>query len=67
MKEENSWTAYAQLGLELSVSVLIFIFAGYFLDNKLSTRPWFTLSGAFLGIVSVFYILWKNFVKRKNG
>ncbi len=67
MKEDKAWTSYAQLGLELSVSVLIFISIGYFLDNKLSSKPWFTLSGAFLGIVSVFYILWKDFIKRNNG
>ncbi|PIS46813.1 MAG: hypothetical protein COT17_06570 [Elusimicrobia bacterium CG08_land_8_20_14_0_20_51_18] len=62
MKKEN-WTDYLQIGLELSVSVLAFLAAGYFLDFKLGTKPFLTLGGAFLGISSVFYLLWKRFLR----
>lgn len=68
MKEKGDfWTSYIQLGLELSISVLAFSAIGYWLDIKFSSKPWLTLSGSFIGIVSVFYILWKNFLRGKNG
>lgn len=67
MKEkEDSWTSYVQLGLELSLYVIIFSFLGFWSDYKLNTKPFFTLSGAFLGIISVFYVLWKRFLRNKN-
>ncbi|MEW5951051.1 MAG: AtpZ/AtpI family protein [Elusimicrobia bacterium] len=67
MKErEDNWTSYVQLGLELSLYVIIFSFLGFWLDYKLNTKPFLTLSGAFLGIISVFYVLWKRFLRNKN-
>lgn len=61
MKEDDNWKKYVQIGLELAVTVLIFSLSGIFLDLKLGTRPYFTISGAFLGILIVFYLLWKKF------
>lgn len=67
MKEkEDNWTSYVQLGLELSLYVIVFSFLGFWLDYKLNTKPFLTLSGAFLGIISVFYVLWKRFLRNKN-
>uniref|UniRef100_A0A7C4M0G5 AtpZ/AtpI family protein n=1 Tax=candidate division CPR3 bacterium TaxID=2268181 RepID=A0A7C4M0G5_UNCC3 len=62
-KDNDNWTAYIQLGLELSSYVAAFFFAGYFLDVYFKTRPYFTVSGASLGVFSVFYILWKKFLR----
>jgi len=38
------------LGLTLAVTVLAGLGAGYWLDGRLGTRPWFLLLGACLGI-----------------
>lgn len=64
MNKEN-WTQYLQLGLELSLSVIIFLFIGYALDIFFNTKPFFTLGGVFFGLFSVFYILWKKFIKNE--
>lgn len=62
MKDDN-WQRYIQIGLELSTSVFVFSAIGIFLDKKLNTKPYLTISGIFLGISSVFYLLWKKFFK----
>ncbi|HVO11581.1 MAG TPA: AtpZ/AtpI family protein [Vicinamibacteria bacterium] len=38
------------LGLTLAVTVLAGLGAGYWLDGRLGTRPWFLLLGACLGV-----------------
>ncbi len=40
------------LGLTLAVTVLAGLGAGYWLDGRLGTRPWFLLLGASLGVVA---------------
>ncbi|MCX7648865.1 MAG: AtpZ/AtpI family protein [Elusimicrobiales bacterium] len=62
-KNEENWTGYLQLGLELSSYVIVFFFAGYFIDFYFETKPYFTVFGALFGILSVFYVLWKRFLK----
>lgn len=62
-KNEENWTRYVQLGLELSSYVIVFFFVGYFIDFYFKTKPYFTVVGALFGILSVFYVLWKRFLK----
>jgi len=62
MRKEN-WTDYIQIGIELCVSVLFFTAIGFWGDLKFKTKPYLTLIGAFLGIISVFYILWRKFLR----
>jgi ATP synthase protein I len=40
---------YLGLGLQLAVTILIFLFIGRWVDGKLGTAPWFMVIGAFLG------------------
>ncbi len=40
---------YLGLGLQLALSILIFLFIGRWVDGKLGTSPWFMLIGAFIG------------------
>ena len=39
---------YAGFGIQLAVSVLLFVFAGQWLDRRLGTDALFTILGAFL-------------------
>ena len=48
-----SWMAGA--GLELAGAVGGLCLAGYWLDRKFDTSPWFLLGGAFIGIVGGLY------------
>ena len=44
--------------------IIFFMFAGYFLDEWLSTAPWFLIAGLLLGIGSGLYeiakIMWRS-------
>jgi F0F1-type ATP synthase assembly protein I len=40
---------YAGLGVQLAAAILVFVFAGQWLDKKLGTQALFTILGAFLG------------------
>jgi ATP synthase protein I len=40
---------YLGLGLQLAVSILLFLLIGRWIDGKLGTEPWFLVIGAFLG------------------
>jgi len=62
-KDEENWVRYVQLGLELSSYVIVFFFLGYFVDFYFKTKPYFTVAGSLFGILSVFYVLWKKFLK----
>ncbi len=56
MAGKNDYWNYAQIGLELTASVLLGFWAGYELDLKLSTSPWLMLLGAAAGMASGFYL-----------
>jgi F0F1-type ATP synthase assembly protein I len=45
------------LGLTLAVTVLAGLGAGYWLDGRLGTRPWFLLLGACLGVTAALVYL----------
>jgi len=62
-ERRENWTEHLQLGLELAVGVIVFFFIGYIIDLYFNTKPYFTLIGSVFGIVSVFYIIWKRFLK----
>lgn len=47
-KVELGGAAYAGIGLQFAVLILIFVFAGQWLDRRLDSQ-WFTIVGVFLG------------------
>ncbi len=59
----------SSVGITLVVSTFIGLGMGWWLDQKLGTKPWFTLIFLVLGIVSGFrsmYILTAREVKRQK-
>ncbi|MGE0354216.1 MAG: AtpZ/AtpI family protein [Gemmatimonadales bacterium] len=40
---------YAGLGIQLAVSILVFVFLGQWLDRRVGTGGLFTILGAFVG------------------
>lgn len=52
--------AYAGLGLQFAVSILVFLFAGQWLDRKLGTAPIFLLVGVFVGAGASFYSMYRK-------
>ncbi|MFA6584669.1 MAG: AtpZ/AtpI family protein [Elusimicrobiaceae bacterium] len=55
MNRKNSAFDYLQIGLQLAITALAGLFAGYWLDKKLDTRPWLTLTFSILGSAAGLY------------
>jgi len=64
--DQNYWK-YAQIGLELAVSVLLGFWAGYWLDGKTGTSPWLMLGGAAGGMAAGFYLVIKELFPKSKG
>ncbi|HAH31868.1 MAG TPA: hypothetical protein DCL44_06090 [Elusimicrobia bacterium] len=63
--DQNYWK-YAQIGLELAVSVLFGFWAGYQLDIKMGTSPWFMLGGSAGGMAAGFYLVIRELFKKEE-
>jgi F0F1-type ATP synthase assembly protein I len=62
----NSWKglgSYSTVGLELALSVLVGLFGGRWLDEKLHTSPWLTLAGFGFGIAAGARTVWRALQK----
>lgn len=51
---------YAGLGLQFAVSILLFLYAGQWLDRRLGTEPWFMILGVFTGAGASFYSMYRK-------
>ncbi len=57
----SSYGKYAGLGIQMIAPVLLLSWLGQELDQNLQTgNPWFTLSGAIIGIIASMLILFKT-------
>ena len=54
---------YAGMGMQFVLSILLFLWLGYWLDGKLGTSPWLLIVGTFLGAGAGFY----SMVRRVNS
>lgn len=50
---------FAGSGIQLVVSILLFVYAGRWLDGKLGTSPWLLVLGAFVGAFAGFYSMYR--------
>jgi F0F1-type ATP synthase assembly protein I len=57
---------YAGLGVQLAVSLLVFVLAGQWVDRKLGTGGIVTIVAAFLGFGGTMYALIRS-LNRKDG
>lgn len=65
MSEKNFFernAPYFSMGIEIAVAIALPILLGYWLDIKIATYPWLTLSGCIIGVINVFVLI----VKIKN-
>ncbi len=51
---------YAGLGLQFALSILLFLYAGQWLDRRAGTRGLFAVLGAFLGFGAAFYSIYRS-------
>lgn len=52
--------AFAGVGLTFAFSILLFVFAGQWVDGKLGTAPLFLVIGAFVGAGAGFYHMYRR-------
>ena len=50
------------VGLQFAGAILLFMFAGRWLDSRLGTAPWLLLAGVAVGAVAGFYALYRTLV-----
>lgn len=69
-----SAAAYAGLGLQFALAILLFTFVGQWLDRRLGTEPWLLLVGVFTGAGGGFYSIYRRLMadlrrdeERKRG
>ncbi len=58
-RAKNLFFKYMDLGLRFAVAIFLGVYAGNWLDSKLTTRPLFLLLGLFIGAGSGFWSIYK--------
>jgi ATP synthase protein I len=55
---------FAGIGIQFAATILVFTFAGVWLDRRLGTSPWFVLIGVFVGAGGGFYSMYRLVTRR---
>ena len=59
-QNDNSAMKYAGVGLQFAMSILLFLYAGQWLDRRFGTAPWLMMLGVFLGGGGAFYSMYRR-------
>jgi F0F1-type ATP synthase assembly protein I len=57
---------FAGLGIQLAASIIVFVFAGQWLDRRFGTGGLFTIAGAFIGFGGTMYSLIRQLSKKDD-
>ena len=60
--EQSPW-ALAGLGMQFFAAILLFVYAGNWLDRRFDTAPLFLLSGVFVGGGGAFYASYRRLMR----
>jgi ATP synthase protein I len=55
-----SGAEFAGIGLQFALTILVFVFAGMWLDKRLGTSPWLLLLFVFVGAAGGFYSMYRR-------
>ena len=58
-----SGAEFAGAGLQLALTIVVFMFLGIWLDKTLHSSPWFVLLCVFLGAGAGFYSLYRRLMR----
>jgi F0F1-type ATP synthase assembly protein I len=59
-KQGLSGADFAGLGLQFALAIILFLFAGQWLDNRLGINGLFTIVGVFVGAAAAFYNMYRK-------
>ena len=51
---------FAGVGIQFAVAIIVFLYAGQWLDNRLGTNGLFTIAGVFIGAGAAFYNMYRK-------
>ena len=58
--EAVSGAEFAGIGIQFALTILVFVFAGVWLDKRLGTSPWLLLVFVFVGAAGGFYSMYRR-------
>ena len=59
-KRDGSAMKHAGVGIQFAASILVFLYAGQWLDRRLGTSPWFLMAGVFVGGGAAFFSMYRR-------
>ncbi len=59
-KKGLSGADFAGVGLQFAFAIIVFLYAGQWLDNRLGTNGLFTIAGVFIGAGAAFYNMYRK-------
>jgi F0F1-type ATP synthase assembly protein I len=65
--DERSAAKYAGIGLQFAISIIVFLFAGQWLDRKFGTSPIFLILGVFVGAGAAFYSMYRKLMADQDA
>lgn len=51
---------YAGIGLQFAASIVLFLYAGQYVDRRMGTAPWGLLVGVFVGAGAAFFSMYRR-------
>lgn len=57
---EPNLSGLAGMGVQFVVAILLFLFAGKWLDARLGTSPWLLIAGVFIGAAASMYAMYRR-------
>ncbi|MEO7218904.1 MAG: AtpZ/AtpI family protein [Gemmatimonadaceae bacterium] len=62
-----SASEFAGIGLQFALSIVLFVFAGEWVDSRLGTGPVFLIVGAFVGAGGGFYSMYQKLMASQRS
>lgn len=64
-----SGSEFAGIGLQFGLTIVVFVFGGVWLDQRLHSSPWFVLVCTFAGAFGGFYSIYRRVMaaQRRNA
>ena len=53
---------FAGVGMQFALAIILFLFAGQWLDKRLGTKGLVTIAGVFVGAIAAFYNMYRKII-----